>query len=517
MVRGELGSDETDAPIMTDTDKFALMSTIRRIHSERELVPLMNLVAREVKDLLRADLVSVFLFDREKCELCSLISLDNQKICFDARLGVAGASAMKGKTINVADAYEHPLFYKDVDCRTGYRTNTILAVPIKNIREQVIGVCEAINKLEGNFSSDDAQLLETFAAHAANAIETALLIDALKKEQSKHDPKDKLQNRIETGQLYLRNIVGVSPEIEAIIRLIDQIRESSVDVLIQGESGTGKELVAKALHYNSPRYDQPFVALNCAALPENLVEAELYGIERGVATGVEKRTGKFEAANGGTLFLDEIGDLSLSAQAKMLRVLQERTVDRVGGQRPIPVDVRIIAATNKNLDEVSKAGSFRADLYYRLRVVRVQTPSLREIADDVPLMANHFLASHCALLKVEPKQFTPAAMEHLRSYSWPGNARQLENEIKRLVVSVRGKTIGAEQLDLAVETQKMTAQENPTHYKGKTIGEVVEAIEQRMIQEALLKAGGNKAKAAEALGLSRQGLLKKIKRLAITP
>ena len=501
---------------MTDTDKVGLMSTIRRIHSERELVPLMNLLAHEVKDLLRADLVSVFLFDRQKCELCSLITLDNQKICFDARLGVAGAAATKGTTINVADAYEHPLFYKDVDCRTGYRTNTILAVPIKNIREEVVGVCEAINKLEGVFTCDDAQLLETFAAHAANAIETALLIDALKKEQNKHEPKDKLQNRIEIGQSYLRKIVGVSPQVEAIIRLIDQIRESSVDVLIQGESGTGKELVARALHYNSPRGDQPFIALNCAALPDNLVEAELYGIERGVATGVEKRMGKFEAANGGTLFLDEIADLSLTAQAKMLRVLQERTVDRVGGQRPIPVDVRIIAASNKNLDEASKAGTFRADLYYRLKVVRIQTPALREVAEDIPPMANHFLAMHCALLKMEPKQFTPTAIERLRSYSWPGNARQLENEIKRLVVSTRGKTIGEEQLDLPVETQRTTAQENPTHYRGKTIGEVVEAIEQRMIEEALLKSGGNKAKAAEALGLSRQGLLKKIKRLAIT-
>lgn len=501
---------------MTETDKSALMSTIRRIHSERELVPLMNLLAREVKELLSADLVSVFLFDRQKCELCSLISLDNQKICFDARLGVAGAAATKGKTINVVDAYEHELFYKEVDSRTGYRTKTILAAPIKNIREEVVGVCEAINKLEGVFTCDDAQLLETFASHAASAIETALLIDALKREQGKNEPKDKLQNRIEIGQSYLQKLVGVSPEIEAIIRLIDQLRESSVDVLIQGESGTGKELVARALHYNSPRSDKPFVALNCAALPENLVEAELYGIERGVATGVEKRTGKFEAANGGTLFLDEIGDLSLSAQAKMLRVLQERAVDRVGGQRPIPVDVRIIAASNKNLDDASKAGTFRADLYYRLKVVRIQTPALREIAEDIPLMANHFLAGHCALLKIEPKQFTSAAIERLKNYSWPGNARQLENEIKRLVASVRGKTISAEQLDLPIEAEKPIALENSNHYRGKTIGEVVEAIEQRMIEEALLKAGGNKARAAEALGLSRQGLLKKIKRLAIT-
>ena len=501
---------------MTEMDNSALMSIIRRIHSERELVPLMNLLTREVKELLRADLVSVFLFDRQKCELYSLISLDNQKICFDARLGVAGAAAMKGKTINVGDAYEHQLFYKEVDSRTGYRTKTILAVPIKNLREEVVGVCEAINKLDGLFTCDDAQLLETFAAHAANAIETALVIEALKREQGRNEPKDKLQQRVEIGQPYLRNLVGMSPQIQTIIRLIDQIRESSVDVLIQGESGTGKELVAKALHYNSPRYNQPFVALNCAALPDNLVEAELYGIERGVATGVEKRMGKFEAASGGTLFLDEIGDLSLAAQAKMLRVLQERAVDRVGGQRPIPVDVRIIAASNKNLDEASKAGTFRADLYYRLKVVRIQTPALREIAEDIPLMAKHFLAGHCALLKVEPKQFTPAAIDRLRSYSWPGNARQLENEIKRLVASVRGKTVDEEQLDLPVDAAEPMRQENPGHFKGKTIGEVVEAIEHRMIEEALLKAGGNKARAAEALGLSRQGLLKKIKRLAIT-
>lgn len=497
-------------------EKKSIFEVIRRISSERELVPLMNLLTREIKELLRADLVSAFLFDRQKCELCSFVSLDNQKICFDARLGVAGAAAMKGKTINVADAYEHPLFYKEIDSRTGYRTKTILAVPIKNVRDEVIGVCEAINNLDGVFTCEDAELLEMFAAHAANAIETALMIDALRREQGKNEPKDKLQSRIEIGQSYLRKIVGVSPEIEAIIRLIDQLRESSVDVLIQGESGTGKELVAKGLHYNSPRYDKPFVALNCAALPENLVEAELYGIERGVATGVEKRTGKFEAANGGTLFLDEIGDLSLSAQAKMLRVLQERTVDRVGGQRPIPIDIRIIAASNKNLDEASKAGAFRADLYYRLKVVRIQTPALREVAEDIPLMANHFLASHCALLKSEPKQFTPAATERLRNYSWPGNARQLENEIKRLVASVRGKTIDEDQLDLPIETERAIGSENRVHYKGKTIGEVVEAIEQRMIEEALLKSGGNKAKAAEALGLSRQGLLKKIKRLAIT-
>jgi Nif-specific regulatory protein len=500
---------------MIDSNKPAFFDIIRRVSSERELAPLMDLLTREIKELLGADLVSVFLFDRKTCELCSFISLDNQKLCFDARLGIAGAAALRGETINVTDAYEHPLFYREVDSQTGYRTRTILAVPIKNGQSEVIAVCEAINKTEGAFTPEDAELLETFAVHAANAIETALVIDALKKERGSGERKSKLPQKLEIGQSYLRNIVGMSPQIEAIVRLIDQIRDSSVDVLIQGESGTGKELVARALHYNSPRYDHPFIALNCAALPDNLVEAELYGIDKGVATGVEKRAGKFEAANGGTLFLDEIGDLSLAAQAKLLRVLQERAVDRVGGVRPIPVDVRIIAATNKNLDLAIKDGSFRPDLFYRLKVVRIQTPPLREIAEDIPVLAGHLLTKHCKVLNIEPKQFSRQAVDLLCSYAWPGNTRQLENEIKRLAASVRGKTIGEEHLDLPVE-QATRHQEEEAHPRGKTIAEVVEEIERRMIGHALEKYHWNKQKAAQELGLSRQGLIKKLKRLSIT-
>jgi Nif-specific regulatory protein len=500
---------------MTETDKTTLLAIIKRMHSERELAPLMNLLTREIKELLRADLVSIFGFDRERCELRSFLSADNQEIRFDARLGVAGAVAMSGKTINIEDAPNHPLFFTVVDSQTGYRTQTVLAVPIKNMREEVIGVCEAINKKDGPFSTDDVEILEAFATHAANAIETALLIDALKKEHNPSTPKDELRRSTEIGQSCLRNIVGMSPQIQAIVRLIDQIRESSVDVLIQGESGTGKELVANALHFNSPRYDRPFVALNCAALPDNLVEAELYGIEKGVATGVDKRTGKFEAANGGTLFLDEIGDLSLTAQAKILRVLQERIVDRVGGHNPTPIDVRIIAATNKNLERAIKERLFREDLYYRLKVVRIQTPPLREIAEDIPVIAKHFLAKHCGLARRPMKEFAPAAIESLKNYSWPGNARQLENEVKRLVASVRGPLIDGDQLDLPQETVETEDSEREICFDGKTIDEVVEGIERRMVEDALKKYHWNKQKTAQALGLSRQGLGKKLKRLGL--
>jgi Nif-specific regulatory protein len=500
---------------MTETDKTDLLASIKRLHSERELVPLMNLLKREIKELIRADLVSVFGFDRDRCELRSFLTSDDQDIRFDARLGVAGAVAMGGESINIEDAPNHPLFLTVVDSQTGYRTKTVLGVPIKNAKNEVIGVCEAINKLNGVFTADDLEIMEAFANHAANAIETASLIDSLKKERERPEPKNELESKIEIGRTHLRNIVGMSPQMQGIVRLIDQIRDSSVDVLIQGETGTGKELVARALHFNSPRYDKPFVAVNCAALVDNLVEAELYGIEKGVATGVEKRTGKFEAANGGTLFLDEIGDLSLSAQAKILRVLQERSVDRVGGQRAIAVDVRVIAATNKALERAIKEGAFRADLYYRLKVVRIQMPSLREISQDIPLIARHLLTKHSARVEIEPKQFSSEAARLLQNYPWPGNARQLENEIQRLVASVRGPKIGAEHLDLPQEQSDTDAQEKGRFYEGKTIAEVVDNIERRMINDALTKYQSNKQRAARELGLSRQGLGKKLKRLGL--
>jgi len=473
----------------------------------------MNLFKHEIKELIGADLVSVFGFDRKCCELHSFITIDNQEIRFDARLGVAGAAAMRGETIIIEDAPNHPLFFTVIDSQTGYHTKTVLAVPIKNMRGEVIGVCEAINKKSGSFGTDDSEILEAVAAHAASAIETALLNDAQKKGRERGAPKDELNHKGELGQVYLRNIVGTSPRTQAVVRLIDQIRDSSVDVLIQGESGTGKELVARALHFNSPRYNQPFIALNCAALPDTLLEAELYGIEKRVATGVDQRVGKFEAANGGTLFLDEIGDLSLSAQAKILRVLQERVVDRVGAHSPIPIDVRVIAATNKSLERAIKDGRFREDLYYRLCVVRIHTPSLREIPEDIPHIANHFLAKHSSLAGLPVKELAPATMEQIKHYPWPGNARQLENEVKRLIASVRGPVIGSEQLDLPRETLDAESREKEASFDGKTIDEVVDEIERRMVEAALNKHHWNKQKAAQELGLSRQGLGKKLRRL----
>jgi Nif-specific regulatory protein len=417
---------------------------------------------------------------------------------------------MTGQPINAPDAYEHPLFYKEVDAETGYRTRTLLAVPLHSLDGAVIGVGEATNKLSGTFTEEDGEILTTLAAQLADVFENSPIAAELKAQKSDQGayPSTQLINGFST-----QNIVGMSHRIRSTIRLIDQIRPSSVDVLIQGESGTGKELIAKALHSSSPRMSHPFIAVNCAALPDNLIEAELFGIEKGVATGVDRRIGKFETAHGGTLFLDEIGDLSLAAQAKILRVLQERTVDRVGGRAPVPVDVRVIAATNRNLESLMREKLFREDLYYRLSVVRIQTPALREIPDDIPVLANHFLQKHCAAMSIESKQFTQAATDRLSHYHWPGNARQLENEVKRLIASVRGRTIMEDHI--AIQPEPQANKLLPLGAPEKSLFQAVEALEREMIEQAIKDADGNKQKAAQLLGLSRQGLIKKLKRLKL--
>jgi Nif-specific regulatory protein len=492
----------------------AVLNICRRMSAMTDLASLQSLITREAKELLQADRVSIFLFDRDNCELWSAISQEGKIMRFDARLGIAGAVALSGQTINVVDAYQHPLFYKEVDVETGYQTDTLLAVPLHSLDGAVIGVGEATNKLGGSFTAEDAEILATLAARLADVLENSAVAAELKAQKTDRGnyPAAQFISGFST-----QNIVGMSHRIESTIRLIDQIRPSSVDVLIQGESGTGKELIAKALHFNSPRAKYPFIAVNCAALPDALVEAELFGIEKGVATGVDRRIGKFEAAHEGTLFLDEIGDLSLTAQAKILRVLQERSVDRVGGRTPVPINVRIIAATNRNLEAAVREKQFRADLYYRLSVVNIQTPSLRETPEDIAILANHFLQKHCATMSVEPKQLSAAALDRLSAYHWPGNARQLENEIKRLVASVRGKIITEDQIAIPSETKPVPPTTHAAPITGKSLFEAVETLERRMIQDALNQAGGNKLKAAQVLGMSRGGFLKKLKKLTRAP
>ncbi len=488
-----------------------VLDLCRRMTAERDLPALLLLIAREAAGLMEAERATVFLLDKERLELLSHVTLDGELIRFDARLGIAGAAAMSGELINVPDAQQDERFYPAVDAQTNFRTRSVLALPLRTSTGEIIGTFQVLNKKGGPFRTADEQIAQGLAAQAATAIDTATTVQLLRQQQVRLQAENTQLWREVEGRFSTQNIIGTSERIQSIVRLIDQVRDSAVDVLITGESGTGKELVAKALHFNSPRARQPFVALNCAALPENLVESELFGIERGVATGVEKRIGKFEEAQGGTLFLDEIGDLSLPTQAKILRILQERELTRVGGRTCIPVDVRILVATNVDLESAITKGTFRPDLYYRLRVVTIHTPALRDIPEDIPLLTDHLLQKLSRLLEKEPKRLTPGALRCLSDYRWPGNVRELENELRRLVVSTRRTSIGVENLSEGIRTSGKSSDASRA-LSGLSMKDAVEQLEVRFILDALQRSRGNQLQAAKALGLSRQGLIKKVKR-----
>jgi DNA-binding NtrC family response regulator len=319
-----------------------------------------------------------------------------------------------------------------------------------------------------------------------------------------------------------RSILGSSPRLEQIRSLLEKTAMSSVSALITGENGTGKELSARAIHYMSARTSKPFVAVNCAALPEQLVESELFGIEKGVATGVERRVGRIESANGGTLFLDEIGDLPLTAQAKLLRVLQEREVDWVGGRKPVPIDIRLVAATNKDLKEEIQRGHFRQDLFFRLNVVHIRMPALREIRGDIPMLAMHFLRKQAREMSRDIEGVEPEAMKALTAYDWPGNIRELENEVKRAAVLTSSKRISFDDLSETIKEERLEQPElspvTESNGGGKSkasLKDRVTVLEIQMIRDAMTQTSNDKRRTARILGLSHQGLLNKLKRYGL--
>ena len=393
-----MGAHYMRAEIKSHTilDKYtALIDISCRLNSEKNFEQLLKLIADEATKHLDAERATIFMLDKEKGELWAKIALGvSDTIRFDARLGVAGAVLIAGKTMIVEDAYKSPLFYPSIDSMTGFQTHNILSVPLRNPKQEVIGVFQVLNKRQGRFTSEDEHFIAALANQAAVALENSVALTEL---ETRHQEliQENLHLRKEVEERFTsKSILGTSSKIEDIRSIIEKTAESAVSVLITGENGTGKELSARAIHYLSQRRTKPFIAVNCAALPETLVESELFGIEKGVATGVERRVGRIESANGGTLFLDEIGDLSPTAQAKLLRVLQEREVEWVGGRRPVPVDIRLIAATNKDLKEEIKQNRFRQDLFFRLNVIHLRMPALREIRSDVPLLATHFLRKY---------------------------------------------------------------------------------------------------------------------------
>ena len=308
-------------------------------------------------------------------------------------------------------------------------------------------------------------------------------------------------------------IVGRSLAIQKLVEEIERAGPSHARVLIQGEHGTGKELVARALHASGPRRAMPFVAVNCSAIPEELIESELFGHERGAFTGAtQARRGRFEEAHAGTLFLDEVGDLSPRAQTKLLRVLQEQELTRVGGSRVIRVDVRVIAATNRDLAERTRSGEFREDLYFRLAVIPITVPPLRERAEDIPLLAEHFTGQLSRETGGRPRRFAPAALEMLGRHSFPGNVRELHNLVERLLIMSPGPAIGPDQVRAVLPQAAAAAASGPLR-----LGDAVQEFEKKEIESALAETAGNMTQAAARLGLERSHLYKKMKKLGLRP
>ncbi|RPJ06636.1 MAG: GAF domain-containing protein, partial [Spirochaetaceae bacterium] len=353
---------------------------------------------------------------------------DVKRFALKSGEGIAGWVYEKNRSLIVNDVESDNRFSPEISQKVKYPAKSMLAVPMR-LKEQCVGVIEILNKRDGkNFTDEDLQWLEIFATQAAIAIENARSFQKIK-EEFLH-----LHDQIQIDKGY-HAFIGKSKVILEKLEIVKKAAATDSSVLLLGESGVGKELFAEQIHLNSTRRDRPFIRVNCPSLSETLLESELFGHVKGAYTdAISDRKGRFMLADGGTIFLDEIGDLPLGTQAKLLRVLQQKTVEPVGSSVPIKVDVRIIAATNKDIELEVKTGRFRTDLYYRLNVLPLRIPTLSERTQDIPLLANYFLERFCGETKKQIKGFTEEAMEVLLSHSWPGNIRELENSIERAVV-----------------------------------------------------------------------------------
>ena len=514
-----------------------LLRINKRLNSELRLPRLLEMVLDTVIELTDAERGFLLLED-DSGELVVKAArnidqrtLETEEMALSrsiARQAAAGGEPVV--TIDAAgdDRFREALSVSDLHLRS------VLAVPLV-IKGRVAGTIYVDHRLrKGAFDQEDVRLVLDFAEQAAIALENARLLGELRRRERQVEALNRRleaelaarreelsgvkvelrENREALAVRYdYRNIIGRTPRMIDLFRLIDRITDTALPVVIQGESGTGKELVARALHSNGPRRDRPFVGENCAAIPETLLESTLFGYVRGAFTGAEHDTrGLFEIADGGTLFLDEVGEMSPAMQGKLLRVLQEGELRRVGSERTRKVDVRIVAATNRDLGRMVEEGKFRRDLFFRLNVAGILLPPLRDRRDDIPLMVEHFLAKLAKRDgRAAPKPMEPAALARLCAYRWPGNVRELENEVTR-ADALSGPRIGpndlAPRIGAAADGEAVATEDQDN----LVLKPRVERLERSLLREALGRSGNNQTKAAELLGLSRFGLQKKLKR-----
>ena len=482
----------------------ALLEASAAMNASLEPAATLQTIARLAADVLEAEGSSVLLLNESRSKLIFQAATGNRSDIligeeFDAKLGIAGQVASTGQGVLVAEAGIHPAFFRGIDDKTNLTTRDLVAAPLR-YRGQIIGVVEVLNRRSpGQFAERDLDILQVFANLAAISAANAQKHEALRRENRGLRALTKVD----------QPIIGQSRALTEVLALVERVAATDATVLLLGETGTGKELTARAIHARSRRHARPFIAINCAALPETLLESELFGHEAGAFTGASaQKLGRFELADRGTLFLDEIGDLSLSTQVKLLRVLQEREFVRVGGVKTVACDVRIVTATNRDLKKALDQGGFREDLYYRLNVFPIPLPPLRDRRDDIPLLVDYCVSVAAPELGRPRPTVAAEALSLLCAYHWPGNIRELRNVLERAVLLCDTGVIGVEHLPReitgvgeAVRTDDVTSS--------------LEGYEKAMILKALQECGWNQTQAARALGISRDNLRYRLRKYSI--
>ena len=477
--------------------RFELLADLgAMVAGEVELDDLLATFADRVARALAADRATLWLIDGATGEIRSRVATlpELPELRVPAGRGVVGHVARTGEVVNIRDAAADPRWAEDIAQRIGYRVTSMLTVPIVR-RGQIRGVLQVLNKRDGEFTSSDEQFVGVLVEQIGRALDYTTL-------RGGDSPGLALRGRF-------NHVIGTSAAMAAVYEMIVRAAQTDATVLLHGETGTGKGLLARAIHVNSARREAPLIHVDCTTLPAALVESELFGHERGAYTGADSRViGKVEAADGGTLFLDEIGELPLALQGKLLRFVQERKFERVGGRETLAADIRLVAATNRDLAAMSNAGQFRNDLYFRLRVVEIEVPPLRARGgDDIVDLASHFVDQLARRYRKGPLRLASGAKPALAAYSWPGNVRELENTIERAVVLSQGPDIAAKDLGLEPRRLSPTAVgATPADGVALPLNLKLEDAERRYAEAMLDHCEGNQSAAARALGISRNKL-----------
>lgn len=483
----------------------ALLRVAATWNRTQELEPLLKQIAQAATSLLDADRASIFLWDRASRTLVArpALGVEEGELRIAQDRGVVGQVIQTGKPQRVDSCEQPDRIDRQVDQQLGYQTRTVLCVPLRSQSGELFGAFEVLNKRGGPFSAYDEAALVELAEHAAVALENVQDRQRLLSNQRRMAAQA-------AGDV---SLIGRSPAIEALRATIRQLAQTDLAVLILGEHGTGKEVVAKLIHYLGPRGERPFIAVNCAAIPDTLAESELFGHERGAFTDARQaRAGKFELADGGTLLLDEIGELSPSGQAKLLRVLEEKVLLRIGGSLPIHTNVRVLAATNQDLAGMVRAGRFREDLYFRLNVVTIELPPLRQRGEDVLLLADYFLDDFARKAGRPVLRLTPAAREKLREHAWPGNVRELRNLMERLAYLAPGPEVDREQIEFILSPRRGL---RTIEGVDLPLAEATNRFQADYIRAAIGQCAGSVSQAAELLGLHRSNLYRKMRQLGM--